>query len=230
MSTPLVQLDTWGQPGHLKPEQEEALRQFTAQVSTNDLDRVRFRVESYENVSLRYLRARQFNVANAITLLHECIKRKTDGRSDYYAKLTPDQCANCDIEALKKWYPHAQFGYDKFNRPLLFEHSGAVDGNAIHQMTTTELLINYHWYSMETELNAMFDVAAQRGPLVISTCVILDLSGLNMHHASARVLDHVKAMIALDNVCYPEMLGKMLVINAPWLAGESKESSIIFME
>jgi hypothetical protein len=31
-------------------------------------------------------------------------------------------------------------------------------------------------------------------------------------------------MVALDNACYPEVLGKMLVINAPWLAG--KEFSI----
>jgi len=115
-----------------------------------------------------------------------------------------------------------QVGYDVFNRPILFEHSGAVDGHAIHQMTTTEKLIHYHWWSMETNLNDMFEKAPRKEgePPIISTCVILDLSGLNMHHCTGVVLEHVKAMVALDNVCYPEILGKMLVVNAPWLAGK----------
>jgi hypothetical protein len=47
------------------------------------------------------------------------------------------------------------------------------------------------------------------------------LEGLGLVHCSGSTLDHVKAMVALDNTCYPETLGKMLVINAPWLAGMS---------
>jgi spore coat polysaccharide biosynthesis predicted glycosyltransferase SpsG len=109
-------------------------------------------------------------------------------------------------------------------------------------MTTTEHLINYHWWCMETALNHMFDNAPHRrnnnnshneggeeGKIeekeaIISTCVIIDLQGLHMHHTTNIVLDHVKAMIALDNACYPEVLGKMLVINAPWLAGKYDHS------
>jgi hypothetical protein len=32
------------------------------------------------------------------------------------------------------------------------------------------------------------------------------------------MLDHIKHLIALDNICYPELLGKMFIINAPWVA------------
>ena len=213
-------LDTWGQPGHLTTAQEEALREFTAQASVSNLEKAKFSVESIENVSLRFLRARSFNVTNAIALLNECIKKKTEGKAEHYASLTPDQCTNCDVAALMKWYPHGQFGFDKFNRPIVFEHSGGVDGQAIYQMTTLEGCIAYHWWTMEHVLNQRFEEASKRGPLLISTCAILDFTGLNTSHASKLVLDHVKTLVGIDNVCYPETLGKMFVINAPWLAGK----------
>lgn len=219
---PIVQTDKWGVKGYLTEAQQQAYDQFRQEAKEEDLNIAKFKVESLENVALRYLRARNFNIPNALQLLSECVARKVDGNSSYWAKQTPDECAQCDVEGLKKWYPHAQFGYDKFNRPVLFEHSGAVDGNAIYQMTTLEGLVRYHWYSMEYLLNEMFERAPRASPdaePVISTCVVIDLAGFNMHHTSSIILDHVKAMIALDNTCYPEVLGKMLVVNAPWLAG-----------
>jgi hypothetical protein len=220
MSSTTDHLDTWGQPGHLTAVQEEALKQFREQVDVTNLNKAKFRVESEENVSLRFLRARQFNVVNALQLLHECVKKKEELRADHWAEQSPDECAHCNVDAMKKWYPHGDFGFDKHNRPILYELSGQVDGTAIYQMTTLENCINYHWWTMEHSLNRMFDEAATRGNVIISTCAVLDLTGLNSSHASNTILNHVKAMIAVDNVCYPETLGKMLVINAPWLAGK----------
>lgn len=222
------QLDTWGQPGHLTAVQEEALKQFREQVEISNLNKAKFRVESEENVSLRFLRARQFNVANALQLLQECVKKREELKADYWAQRSPDECANCNVDAMKKWYPHGDFGFDKFNRPILYELSGHVEGAAIYQMTTLDHCINYHWWTMEYSLNRMFDEAATRGPVIISTCAVLDLTGLNSSHASNTILNHVKAMIAIDNVCYPETLGKMLVVNAPWLAG--KDHSFVLVK
>jgi hypothetical protein len=217
---PFVQTDKWGTKGHLTESQQQAYDHFRQVVSEDNLNIAKFKIESLENVSLRYLRARSFHVDNALQLLQDSVDRKTSLNSSHWSSRTPDECAHCNVEALKKWYPHAQFGYDKFHRPVLFEHSGAVDGYAIYQMTTLEHLINYHWYSMETELNQMFENAPREPDTepIISTCVVIDLQGFSMHHTSSVVLDHVKAMVALDNACYPEVLGKMLVINAPWLA------------
>ncbi|RYG63128.1 hypothetical protein EON64_16545 [archaeon] len=55
--------------------------------------------------------------------------------------------------------------------------------------------------------------------MTISTCAILDMQHMNSHHLSSKVLELVQGLIAIDNVCYPELLGKMFVVNAPWLAG-----------
>lgn len=212
--------DTWGQKGHLTTDQEVSLKAFTERAQSSELQKAKFHCESEESVSLRFLRARNFVVENSLVLLHDCVRRKEDGRSEHYASLSADECVNCDMKGLKKWYPHELFGLDKYNRPVLYEHSGGVEGNAIHQMTTTKGLINYHWLYMESYLNDLFTKAKEKDPNAsVSTFVITDLTGLNMHHTTAKVVDHVKAMIQLDNTCYPEILGKMVVINAPWLAG-----------
>lgn len=212
--------DTWGQKGHLTPDQEDALKSFLERVTSSDLHKAKFKVESEESAGLRYLRARNFSVDNALTLLNDCVRRKEDGRAEHYATLTANECVSCDMHALKKWYGHELFGLDRYNRPILYEHSGGVEANAIHQMTTTKGLMNYHWLYMENFLNAQFQKALEKDPNApISTFVITDLTGLNMHHTTAKVVDHVKLMIQIDNTCYPEILGKMVVINAPWLAG-----------
>ena len=119
------------------------------------------------------------------------MKRKQSAKVEQYASLTANQAANCDVEILKKWYPHSQLGFDKLNRPILFEHSGGVNSAVLLQLTTLENLIHYHWWTMENELNRMFDAAAARGDVVISTCVILDFSGMTLSHFSSQALDQV---------------------------------------
>ncbi len=79
-------------------------------------------------------------------------------------------------------------------------------------------------------MNEMFKGAVERcggdaSAVPISTCVVLDFAGLNLSHCSSKMMDHVKMIVSIDNSCYPELLGKMLVINAPWLAGEAAFSA-----
>lgn len=220
-----VSIDTWGTRAYLVMEQNEALIEFLETANTDHILAAKFKAESVEDASLRFLRARQFSVPNAIELLQKCVERKTAGRAQHFAKLTAEECLKCDEEALKKFYPHSILGYDKFNRPVLYEWSGRINPAAITTMTTYASLIDYHFLTMERDLDEMFTKAkassssnSEEGA-PISTCAVLDLEGLGLVHCTGAALDHVKALIALDNVCYPETLGKMFVINAPWLAG-----------
>ena len=272
ISTAPPELDTWGIKGFLTMDQHEALIEFMSRANESDLNEAKFSPESLENVSLRFLRARLFSVENALILLAECIQKKSAGRAAYFASVAcGDECVKCDLEALKKFYPHEQLGFDKFNRPILYERSGLVNPTAIACMTQFSNLLDYHWFMMERKLNAMFEVAAQRTlsvsavaaptaasskassstptstaentsnrgtsspmplavpaatePLaltssLISTCVILDLEGVGLVHCSGVCLDLMKSLITTDNSCYPETLGKMFVINSPWVAGK----------
>lgn len=217
-------IDSWGQKHTLTDLQKDSLKKFLTEASASDLDLARFSVESVENVCLRFLRARNFDVLKALTLLRECVQKKKEANTPQYQSMDPDDCARCNVSALKNYYPHSTLNYDKFNRPILFEHSGGINPAAISQMTTKANLICYHWWTMEHTLNRMFEGAVERvggdpAAVPISTCVILDFAGLNLSHCSSKMMEHVQTLVQIDNCCYPELLGKMLVINAPWLAG-----------
>jgi hypothetical protein len=309
-------IDVWGIKGHLSESHQAALNSFLASVPPTDLNKVKFRCEPIENAALRFLRARNFDLSAAKTLLQEAIhKKEKDYLVAVYASTSdPDKLLHCDLNALKKFYPHEMPGirvrengrsheedrtpeeqrnerkeknraadnevryYDKWNRPILFEASGKIDFSAIHQITSTEHLIHYHFYCMETVLNSLFEKALSAAsspsslsgkeadveedsasssnkenqsdsninqssarsdtsngtmkspsqpssvtddpPQLFSTCVIVDLAGLSAHQMSGKALEHLKSMISLDNVVYPEVLGKMFIVNAPWLAGK----------
>jgi len=215
-----LEVDTWGTKGYLLMEQAEALMEFMSVAKESDLALAKFDTESTESVSLRFLRARQFSVPDALELLRKCLEKKSTGKAKHFAKQPVADVVKCDVEALRKFYPHSILGYDKLNRPILYEQSGQINPAAITSMTTYSALINYHFLTMEKELSNMFEAAGADGKTpVFSTCAVLDLEGLSMVHCTGSAFEHCKALVALDNVCYPETLGKMFVINSPWLAG-----------
>eukprot|EP00596_Hydrurales_sp_CCMP1899_P006804 CAMPEP_0119042264 /NCGR_PEP_ID=MMETSP1177-20130426/14498_1 /TAXON_ID=2985 /ORGANISM="Ochromonas sp, Strain CCMP1899" /LENGTH=394 /DNA_ID=CAMNT_0007008929 /DNA_START=104 /DNA_END=1285 /DNA_ORIENTATION=+ len=231
VSTKQAGVNLWGQLGNLTTSQEEVFQKFTEKAKQSDVEVAKYSVETFDQCCLRFLRARQFDVEKALILLSECINKLIEMKAAHWSGLTPEECSNCDMAALQNFYPHVQCGFDKQNRPLLFEHTGGMTPHAILWMSSRKNLINYHWWSMETNLDQKFTEAAKRniaeggegkgeGEIVnnISTCVVLDFKDLGLVHCSSKMMDQMKLYIGLDNTCYPETLGKMLVINAPYIA------------
>lgn len=161
-ATSMMAVNTWGTLGNLSQPQQEVFLKFRGEVKESDVETAKYTVESFDQCCLRFLRARQFDNEKALVLLGECNQKLVEMKADYWAQLTPDACANCDIAALKNFYPHIQSGFDKFNRPLLFEHTGKMNPSAILQMSNRRNLINYHWWSMENSLDQKFTEAAKR--------------------------------------------------------------------
>ena len=157
-----IVINTWGQVGHLTPAQDAVFKKFRTEVKPAFVDTAKYTVETFDQCCLRFLRARQFDGEKASILLTECNNKLVEMQAAYWSQLTPDECANCDIAALKNFYPHVQSGFDKLNRPLLFEHTGRMNPNAILQMSSKKNLINYHWWSMENSLDQKFNEAARR--------------------------------------------------------------------
>jgi len=215
----------------LSVQQDEILSQFLKDVDKVQLEAAKYSVETIEQVALRYLRARRFDMAKSVILLNECYGKMVELGAADAAQKNGDDTALCDVEALKNFYPHTMYGYDRLGRPVLFEHTGGMNPNAIIHMTSKRMLIDYHWWTMEKVLDDKFKEAVQikmakegiSDPKEVvlqnfGTCAILDMKGFGMIHVCQKMMDQCKTLVALDNVCYPEMLGKMFVINAPWLA------------
>ena len=160
--SPAIAINIWGTLGHLTPPQDLAFSKFRSEVKETDIEVAKYTVETFDQCCLRFLRARQFDSEKALVLLSECISKLVEMEADFWSQQTPDQCANCDIAALKNFYPHVMSGFDKLNRPLLFEHTGKMNPTAILQMSNRRNLINYHWWSMENSLDQKFTEAAKR--------------------------------------------------------------------
>lgn len=60
-------------------------------------------------------------------------------------------------------------------------------------------------------------ISPQYSPYEIATFAVLDLSGFGLAQSGQKTLDQLKLYINTDNTCYPETLGKMLLINAPYV-------------
>lgn len=212
----------WGKAGSLNEEQNAALTKFTNELHAKRIEKLKYDAESTENFSLRFLRARKFDVEKSIKLIEECEEILKKYEADSCAAMGAEACADCDPDVLTTFYPHSQGGIDKQGRLLMWEANGAVSLAALQAAVRPDNLIKYHFWTMQNKLNDFFnnsdDYPQGSGNKVVATTAVLDFDGLNMSHFSQRMFTHLKTLIGIDNVCYPEMLGKMIVVNAPRLA------------
>ncbi|CAM9759514.1 unnamed protein product, partial [Heterosigma akashiwo] len=72
----LEELEHWGHPGHLDEKQQKCLQQMRARVSSDELEHIKFQVESEDSALCRYLRARKFDVDAAYEMVKNCRKRR----------------------------------------------------------------------------------------------------------------------------------------------------------
>jgi hypothetical protein len=210
----------WGQIGFLTESQELCLNEFLGKANPSHVEASKYSAETNEQLGCRFLRARNFEVDKSLILLSEAYQVLNEYHADDCTKLGPDLCAGCDEKVLKSFYPHNQQGYDRLGRLILYEHNGGANMNAIRHITTPQMMVKYHFWTMEKVLDELF-IRSPRDPArrkVVSTLAVCDFESLGLGHLTPSLFDHLKILIKLDNICYPEMLGKMVIINAPSLA------------
>lgn len=176
----------------------------------------------------RFLGARSGDADKALRLLSECAQAKTKYRVPYLKTLTPEEILGVDEHVFTHFYPHGQRGHDRLHRPIVFEDSGGINIGAVLHMTTLERLRDLHLYSMEVSVDRLlsqyhssFGNASGTADSTESAAKIVavsDLSRVTLSHVSARLLEHLKGLAQIDNMCYPEVLGNMFLVNAPHIA------------
>lgn len=78
--------------------------------------------------------------------------------------------------------------------------------------------MKYYMQSYETLLKRIFPACSvAAGRRIEQTCSILDLKGASMGMMSKQVYSFIKIATSVAQDNYPEMLGKMFIINAPML-------------
>lgn len=90
--------------------------------------------------------------------------------------------------------------------------------DAIGCLTSLPNIINYHWHAMMHEYAKKLheECISSNGKFKRYECVcILDLAKLTASQLGKRELNLVKVQAAIDSLCFPETLNKMVIVNAP---------------
>ncbi len=74
----------------------------------------------------------------------------------------------------------------------------------------------------------MYDISLRTGARVNGICTILDFDGLGFHHRTC--LHVLKEMMDFDKKYYPEYLGKLYIINVPWVGPYLYSAVQVFLD
>ncbi|KAG8630504.1 hypothetical protein KVT40_002123 [Elsinoe batatas] len=199
-----------GHPGHLTPEQEAQVSQFRMMLEqagyTERLDTLTL---------LRFLRARKFNVELSKQMFIDCEKwRKEFGGGIDNLLQTFD--FGDEKKKLEHLYPQYYHGTDKDGRPVYIERLGNINLTEMYKITTEERLLSNLVVEYEKVSDPRLPACSrQSGHLLETCCTIMDLKGVGLTNVG-QVYGYMGKASGVSQNYYPERLGKLFVINAPW--------------
>jgi hypothetical protein len=99
---------------------------------------------------------------------------------------------------------------------LYIEQYGKVDLNALYKITTQERMLQSLVVEYEKVADPRLPACSRKtGHLLETCCTIMDLKGVGITKFGS-VYGYLQKTSAISQNYYPERLGKMYVINAPW--------------
>lgn len=205
-----------GHPGHTTPEQDAMVYQLRTQLEqlgyTERLDTL---------TMLRFLRARKFNVEAAKNMFIECEKWRKEFGTDEICR-TFEYHEKAEVF---KFYPQYYHKTDKDGRPVYIEKLGKIDLTAMYKITTAERMLQNLVMEYEKLADPRLPACSRKsGKLLETCCTIMDLKGVGITSISS-VYSYVRQASAISQNYYPERLGRLYLINAPW--GFSSAFSVV---
>jgi len=192
----------------LSDHEKQVLSECRAAVADDaDLDDLR------DATLARFLRHNSWSVAPAVKQLREYMAWRKTNNIDKIL----DNSNVPSLATMRTVIPYAYHGFDKEGRMIYIEKSGQIATAALadEAICPPEHLLHAHIYGVELMQKAMYDKSLQTGKRANGITTILDLEGLGFHH---RQCIHVlKRLLDFDKQYYPEYLGKLYIINCPWV-------------
>ena len=198
-----------GFPGDCSEEQLQVLEQFRKEVremGCND--------PPYDDAYLlRFLRARKFDLKKTKLMFTNYINwRKEENVDDAYNFVYEE------LNEVKACYPHAYFRTDKIGRPVFYERVGQLKYHEMMKITTAERFRRYFIKEYEDLFHDIFPACSKAaGKRIDQTVYVMDLKGGALKLLSPKIYDFIKSLMKIGSDYYPEILGKMFIINAPML-------------
>jgi len=205
----------------LSESEQQSLGECRRSISSDaDLD------DLNDSTLARYLRNNAWQVEPAIAQMKAYLKWRKDSKVDEILK-TPDFPCK---DLIRTIVPYAYHNTDKEGRPIYIEKTGMIATAAMadQKICPLEDIIHSHIYGVELMQERMYQSSLERGVRVSGICTILDMAGLGFQHRNCLFV--LKKCLEFDKQYYPEYLGKLYVINSPWVAPYIFQAVQLFLD
>ncbi|XP_073231328.1 uncharacterized protein [Porites lutea] len=203
-----------GYIGDLSSHQEKALKELKEMLTTEPTED--------EGTLLRFLRARSFDPKAA----HRQYTATREWRlnNDIDNILISERPLDKEV---KKVISCAFHKHDKFGHPCYIEHTGRTDITALLKLPP-EQYIGWHIWNIEKQIQRMDELSKKFGKPIETMVHIHDMAGATMFLRKA--LTPFKRLAKLDQDYYPERMGKIFIINTPWVFPVMWKIAKIFLD
>ena len=193
------------------PKEEEILKKFEEIMAPHlqDLPQLRTKWSM-----LRFLRARQFNLKNAVTMMNNYL--------EFRRKHPHDVIAATPISEFQAIYDNYASGYchsDNDGNLIVIEEVAKSRPDAVLEQKSEEEVINFLIQRFERMVYVVMPfLSALHGKRVERTCLIVDLKNVKTSlFFNKKVREFLGICAKMGQDYYPETLGKCFIINAPML-------------
>jgi len=179
---------------------------------------------------LRFLRARKFNVEQAMIMVrNDCTWRRDVVGYDLILENAQD-VLRCDLASVYKYFPTWLQGFDKQHRPVSYRQFGKFEIWQILQLTDFQSLVRFHAWESEMAIRQMFKKSQDLGINVETFVCVVDAQGWGVRLATKDAFAFIKSMADTDAAHYPERLGRLIVINAPFALSWAWSIIVTFLD
>ena len=196
------------------PELPCLVEQLTAD-EREVLNRFRASVPGHwdDHTLARFLRARKFVFDKAMEMFTKYMQWRAEQNVDDVSSFDFPEA-----RAIKEIYPHGFHKTDRLGRSVYIERYGSLDIKRVFEITTEERMIRYYIREYESMINIRIPACAvAAGYAIEQTLTILDLGGSSTKLMKSTVYNFIKLASGIAQDYYPEILGRMFIINTPML-------------
>ena len=214
----LSTIQRWGTKGFLTHAEDAALEAFRSYAKVEDIEQAKIPFEPDDCCLLRFLRARKFDLEKSKEMWDGHQVWRQESQVNAATEMSDKELTGLELSELCELLPTGYKGQDRWGRPIMIKTFGhcnlkkllrKVDGNSasivLWEARNSELLKSvyaYHSYQNKRHIENFFGIT--------------DLEGFGF----SQITDEVWKMLRLSNHVtsnnFPESLGALFVINAPW--------------
>lgn len=162
---------------------------------------------------VRFLRSQSWNVEAAAKAFKDYLQWREEKKLDTILDTEPAK-----VGVMKALTPYAYHGFDVDGRPVYIEKCGkmACYAAADESIITGDEFENAHMWGVEYLMKLAYESGLKRGKRVDTFVSIIDMDGLGFQHRA--VFHLLKRCLDMDNKYFPERIGRLYIVNTPWIA------------